>query len=338
MSFPCQLNSLKPNLSLCMQGNIKQEEFNKIAKQMRVLARSTPQDKYTLVRGLKDAPSSTGEGENVVAVTGDGTNDAPALKRADVGFAMGKSGTSVAKDAADILLLDDTFNSIVSAVRWGRHVYTSVGMFLQMQLTVNCSAVALACVGTVVNQESPLTAVQMLWVNLIMDTLAGLAFASEEPTKASLSQKPFSTAASPVTGTMLKNIVSQSVLQLVILFGLLWEGDALFSVESGRGMLMAGEGASEHYTIIFNSFVLMQIFNQINSRKIADETNVLDGLLENKSFIAITCLEFVTQVTIVQFGDGAVQTVPLSIQEWAACAGFGALSLLLRRALLTIKL
>lgn len=142
------------------EGNIRQDEFERVCSRVRVLARSTPTDKYTFVRGLS-ALSNNGK-RPVVAVTGDGTNDAPALKRADVGFAMGVSGTSIAKDAADIVLLNDTFDSLVAAVRWGRHIFSSVAMFLQMQLTVNASAVVLACVGTLFNQQSPLTAVQMV--------------------------------------------------------------------------------------------------------------------------------------------------------------------------------
>ncbi|KAH9148352.1 hypothetical protein AeNC1_019406, partial [Aphanomyces euteiches] len=126
---------------------------------LRVLARSSPKDKHTLVSGLKIA------GE-VVAVTGDGTNDAPALKKADVGFAMGICGTAVAKDASDIILMDDNFKSIVNAVKWGRNVYDSIAKFLQFQLTVSLVAVTTAFIGAVVLEESPLTAVQLLWVNL----------------------------------------------------------------------------------------------------------------------------------------------------------------------------
>ena len=137
---------------------------------------------------------------------------------------------------------------------------------------------------------------------------------------------------------MLRNIVSQSALQLSILFGLLWKGDVLFGVQNGRGQLMAGAGANEHYTIVFNTFVLMQIFNQINSRKINDEPDVLKGVLSNQSFLAITGIELATQIAIVQFGDGIFQTVPLGAGEWAACTGFGALSLLLRRALVSLEL
>jgi len=160
-------------------GRLKEEIGNKqmfkqIAKNLKVLARSTPEDKYTLVIGLKEIGS-------VVAVTGDGTNDAPALKVADVGFSMGITGTEVAKEASDIVLLDDNFSSIVTAVKWGRNIYTNVRKFLQFQLTVNCAAMFIVFLGGMVLGEAPLTSVQMLWVNLIMDTFAALALATEPP-------------------------------------------------------------------------------------------------------------------------------------------------------------
>jgi Ca2+ transporting ATPase len=148
--------------------------FRNVAKQLKVLARSTPEDKYMLVMGLKELNS-------VVAVTGDGTNDAPALKKADVGFAMGITGTEVAKEASDIILLDDNFASIVTAVKWGRNIYTNVRKFLQFQLTVNVVAMFIVFMGGVVVSDPPLTSVQMLWVNLIMDTFAALALATEPP-------------------------------------------------------------------------------------------------------------------------------------------------------------
>jgi len=150
---------------------------------LEVLARSRPDDKLTLVTGLKQQG-------NVVAVTGDGTNDAPALKKADIGFAMGIQGTDMAKEAADIMLLDDNFKSIVKAVMWGRNIYDNIRRFLIFQLTVNVVAVTVAIVGAAILKQSPLTAVQMLWVNLIMDTFASLALATEPPSKDHLKRKP----------------------------------------------------------------------------------------------------------------------------------------------------
>lgn len=171
------------------RGKLREEIGNKktfrdVAKRLKVLARSTPEDKYMLVTGLKS------EGK-VVAVTGDGTNDAPALKKADVGFAMGITGTEVAKEASDIILLDDNFASIVTAVKWGRNIYTNVRKFLQFQLTVNCVAMFIVFLGGVALSEPPLTSVQMLWVNLIMDTLAALALATEPPSDDLLLQQPY---------------------------------------------------------------------------------------------------------------------------------------------------
>ncbi len=159
------------------EGNdvVKNEAmFRKIASQLRVLARSSPEDKYLLATGLKQI-------EEVVAMTGDGGNDAMALKKADIGFAMGINGVEIAKEAAGIILLDDNFKSIVSAVKYGRNIFECIRKFLQFQLTVNVSAIILAFIGSVFLTDSPLTAVQMLWINLIMDTLASLALSTEPP-------------------------------------------------------------------------------------------------------------------------------------------------------------
>jgi Ca2+ transporting ATPase len=149
--------------------------FRDISKKLKVLARSSPEDKYLLVTGLKDEGS-------VVAVTGDGTNDAPALNKADVGFAMG-GGTDVAKNASDIVLTDDNFCSVLTAVKYGRNIYDSVKKFLQFQITVNIVALFIVFSGAIIFADPPLTAVQMLWVNLIMDTFAALALATEPPTQ-----------------------------------------------------------------------------------------------------------------------------------------------------------
>lgn len=157
-----------------------------MTKELCVLARSSPEDKFKLVTGLKQL-------EKCVAVTGDGTNDAPALRAAHVGLAMNLVGTDVAKEAADIMLLDDNFVSIITAVKWGRNIYDSIRKFIQFQLTVNIVALILCFLGSVILNKSPLTSVQMLWVNLIMDTFAALALATEPPSDEVLKRDPVST-------------------------------------------------------------------------------------------------------------------------------------------------
>ncbi|TMS02598.1 Plasma membrane calcium-transporting ATPase 1 [Larimichthys crocea] len=247
------------------KGEIEQERIDKIWPKLRVLARSSPTDKHTLVKGIID--STVLEQRQVVAVTGDGTNDGPALKKADVGFAMGIAGTDVAKEASDIILTDDNFSSIVKAVMWGRNVYDSISKFLQFQLTVNVVAVIVAFTGACITQDSPLKAVQMLWVNLIMDTFASLALATEPPTESLLLRKPYGRNKPLISRTMMKNILGQGVYQLVIIFTLLFAGEKMFDIDSGRNAPLHAP-ASEHYTIVFNTFVLMQLFNEINARKI----------------------------------------------------------------------
>jgi len=193
-----------------------------------VLARSTPDDKYLLVTGLRNDGS-------VVAVTGDGTNDAPALRRADVGFSMGITGTEVAKEASEIILLDDNFKSIVTAVKWGRNIYNNVRKFLQFQLTVNVVAMFIVFSGGAIFGDAPLTSVQMLWVNLIMDTFAALALATEPPTEDILNRRPYSRNEDIVTTTMWRNIFGQGIYQIIVLFTMLVTGETLLGIESYKG-------------------------------------------------------------------------------------------------------
>ncbi|XP_072438258.1 plasma membrane calcium-transporting ATPase 2 isoform X15 [Chiloscyllium punctatum] len=302
------------------KGEVEQERIDKIWPKLRVLARSSPTDKHTLVKGIID--SLHGERRQVVAVTGDGTNDGPALKKADVGFAMGIAGTDVAKEASDIILTDDNFSSIVKAVMWGRNVYDSISKFLQFQLTVNVVAVIVAFTGACITQDSPLKAVQMLWVNLIMDTFASLALATEPPTEALLMRKPYGRDKPLISRTMMKNILGHGIYQLTVIFTLLFAGETIFNIDSGRNAPLHAP-PSEHYTIIFNTFVLMQLFNEINARKIHGEKNVFDGIFRNPIFCSIVFGTFGIQILIIQFGGKPFSCIPLQIDQWLWCIVLG---------------
>jgi ATPase, P-type (transporting), HAD superfamily, subfamily IC len=264
-----------------------QEAFDTVWPHLRVLARSSPDDKLSLAHGLNQSLLFKDQklchdlfekynikifpDRQVVAMTGDGTNDAPALKRADIGFAMGISGTQIAKDAADIILLDDNFASIVTAVKWGRNVYTSIQKFLQFQLTVNISAVVTALVGAIAYQKSPLAAIQLLWVNLIMDSLASLALASEPPSSELLSRPPVNRSKSIITKRMMANILGHATFQVLVTLLLLFQGPKWLNLSPGHLVENQNGKNSVHYTLIFNTFVWMQLFNEINCRNLNGE-------------------------------------------------------------------
>ncbi|KAA0198336.1 Plasma membrane calcium-transporting ATPase [Fasciolopsis buskii] len=300
-------------------GKVVQALFDKVWINLRVLARSSPQDKYTLVSHIirsRAAPS-----RQVVAVTGDGTNDGPALKRADVGFAMGIAGTDVAKEASDIILTDDNFSSIVKAVMWGRNVYDSITKFLQFQLTVNVVAIIVAFAGACFLDDSPLKAIQMLWVNLIMDTLASLALATEQPSPELLERAPYGRTQPLISRQMAKNILGHSIYQLGVIFFLLTGAHLFIEVDNMTGIRI--HEPTQHYTLIFNTLVLMTLFNEFNARKIHGQRNVFSGLQRNWLFVVIWIVTFVLQVLLIQFGSYAFSTAPLTADQWMWCLFFG---------------
>ncbi|XP_023613700.1 plasma membrane calcium-transporting ATPase 4-like [Myotis lucifugus] len=322
------------NRLICNEkGEVEQEKLDKIWPKLRVLARSSPTDKHTLVKGIID--STVGEQRQVVAVTGDGTNDGPALKKADVGFAMGIAGTDVAKEASDIIITDDNFTSIVKAVMWGRNVYDSISKFLQFQLTVNVVAVTVAFAGACITQDSPLKAVQMLWVNLIMDTFASLALATEPPTDSLLKRRPYGRNKPLISRTLMKNILGHAVYQLTIIFFLVFAGEKFFDIDSGRNAPLHSP-PSQHYTIVFNTFVLMQLFNEINSRKIHGERNVFGGIFRNLIFCAVVLGTFISQIIIVEFGGKPFSCTKLSLSQWFWCLFIGIGELLWGQVISTI--
>ncbi|XP_071993412.1 plasma membrane calcium-transporting ATPase 4 isoform X5 [Engystomops pustulosus] len=315
------------------KGEVEQDKLDKVWPRLRVLARSSPTDKHTLVKGIID--STVVEQRQVVAVTGDGTNDGPALKKADVGFAMGIAGTDVAKEASDIILTDDNFTSIVKAVMWGRNVYDSISKFLQFQLTVNVVAVIVAFTGACITQDSPLKAVQMLWVNLIMDTFASLALATEPPTESLLLRKPYGRNKPLISRTMMKNILGHAVYQLTIIFTLLFAGEKFFDIDSGRNVPLHSP-PSEHYTIVFNTFVMMQLFNEINARKIHGERNVFENIFRNPIFCAVVVGTFAAQIVIVEFGGKPFSCSGLTLSQWFWCIFIGVGELLWGQLICTV--
>ncbi|KAI1628781.1 Ca2+-transporting ATPase [Exophiala viscosa] len=298
----------KDEESIVMEGpkfrQLSDTEMDKILPKLRVLARSSPEDKRILVERLK----SLGE---TVAVTGDGTNDGPALKMADVGFSMGIAGTEVAKEASSIILLDDNFSSTITALMWGRAVNDAVKKFLQFQITVNITAVILTFVSAVSNDSnhSVLTAVQLLWVNLIMDTLAALALATDAPTKAILDRPPQPKSEPLITVNMWKMIIGQAIYQLVVTLILYFAGMSIFSYEMHQ--------RTELNTIVFNSFVWMQIFNELNNRRLDNKFNVFEGIHRNFWFIGINCIMIAGQIMIIFVGGQAFSITRLNGVQWA---------------------
>ncbi|KAL8957992.1 MAG: hypothetical protein Q9193_004864 [Seirophora villosa] len=304
---------------------LSRTQMDQVIPRLQVLARSSPDDKRVLVKRLKEL------GETV-AVTGDGTNDAPALKTADVGFSMGIAGTEVAKEASAIILMDDNFASIVKAIMWGRAVNDSVKKFLQFQVTVNITAVFLTFISAVANenQESVLTAVQLLWVNLIMDTFAALALATDPPTPSILNRKPDPKSAPLITLSMWKMIVGQSIYQLVVTLILYFAGHSFMPYRDPRSGATAADTARDRHdqlqTLVFNTFVWMQIFNQYNNRRLDNKLNIFEGVHRNYFFIGIQFIIVAGQITIVFVGGRAFSTTPLIGSQWAYCLILGLLS------------
>ncbi|CAJ2505046.1 Uu.00g124400.m01.CDS01 [Anthostomella pinea] len=302
--------------------NLSKFAQNEIIPRLQVLARSSPEDKRILVRRLKDL------GETV-AVTGDGTNDAPALKLADVGFSMGIAGTEVAKEASAIILMDDNFASIVKALKWGRAVNDAVKKFLQFQLTVNVTAVALTFITAVSSSDegSVLTAVQLLWVNLIMDTLAALALATDPPQDSVLDRKPERRGSSIISITMWKMIVGQAIYQLVVTFVLYYAAYAIgIAAREGSDVL-----STRRDTLVFNTFVWMQIFNQWNNRRLDNKFNIFEGLTQNWFFVGINLAMCGAQVLIIFVGSTPFNISQLSPTQtgpqWAVAIILGLLSI-----------
>ncbi|KAJ3233229.1 hypothetical protein HDU81_002380 [Chytriomyces hyalinus] len=312
---------------IAMEGSrfrqMQPHERDEILPRLQVLARSSPTDKQLLVSALKKMG-------DIVAVTGDGTNDGPALKLANIGFSMGIAGTEVAKEASSIILMDDSFASVVKAIVWGRCVNDSVKKFLQFQLSVNISAMTITLISSIMDasESAVLTVVQLLWVNLIIDTLAALALGTEKPMNDVLDRPPETRTAPLISFLMWKMILGQAFLQVIVNLSLLFGGAQFFQfhalIDEG-GILGITSSASPLAleqrlllrTIVFNTFVLMLIFNQV--KRINGSLNIFSGILENPYFgcifVGVCCI----QAIIIQLGGVAFQTTPLNGSQWAFC-------------------
>jgi len=300
---------------------MSQEELDAVAIKIQVLARSTPTDKLALVKQHK----RMGE---VVAVTGDGTNDAPALKEADVGFALGLAGTEVAKEACDIVILDDNIQSMAKAVLWGRSVFWSIRKFLQFQLVVNVVAVSLNFISACAGEELPLGPVPLLWVNMIMDSMGALALATEPPRPDLMKQKPFGRFAPLINRGMYRNIIFLSIYQLVVCLVLQFAGGSIFDIT-------CAENDDDCHkiipSIIFNTFVFMQIFSEINARRIT-EKNVFAGIFHSYYFGTIIIITTIIQVLLMLLVGRtsvgrAIRIVTIPGSGWIASIVLGALIL-----------
>jgi len=276
------------------------EEAQKAVQHLKVLSRAIPLDKLRLVQLLQ----SQGE---VVGLTGDGTNDAAALKQARVGLAMG-SGTAIAKEASDIILLDDSFQSIVNAMVWGRSLYQNIQRFILFQLTINVVALGIALLGPFIGISLPLTVPQMLWVNLIMDTFAALALAAEPPHDDVLQQPPRPTNAFIISGEMMGNILTVGLLFLAFLVGFL--------------VYLQQDGITpRELSVFFAVFVFLQFWNLFNARCLGLTQSAFKGLWQNKGFVAIAFAIFLGQILIIQYGGTVFRTVPLSLSDWLMIIG-----------------
>jgi len=286
------------------------DEIRKMLPDIRVIARALPSDKSRLVRLSK----SVGR---VVGMTGDGVNDSVALKQADIGVGMG-SGSEVSKEASDIVILDDNFYSISNAIRYGRTIFKSIRKFIIFQLTVNVAAVSTAFFGPLIGIDFPLTIIQILWINIIMDTLAAIAYGGEPALVRYMEEKPVDREENILTKDMISSILTSGIF--ITAFGL------FFLSYTPIMDLFVRDGvpnAAVHKTVFFNIFIFMIIFNGFNVR--TERINILDHLIENKSFIIVMALILFLQVVFTYIGGTILRTVALNIEEWFIVVAFALL-------------
>lgn len=299
-------------------AELSDEEALDRVMDLKIMSRARPTDKQRLVQLLQQKGA-------VVAVTGDGTNDAPALNHAQVGLSMG-TGTSVAKEASDITLLDDSFNSIGTAVMWGRSLYKNIQRFIVFQLTINFVALLIVLLGSIVGTELPLTVTQMLWVNLIMDTFAALALASIPPSESVMNDKPRRSTDFIISKAMQHNIFGVGTLFLVVLMAMIY-----YFTNADGGMTV------QRLTIFFTFFVMLQFWNLFNARVFGTTDSVFKGLTKSYGMELIVLAILGGQFLIVQFGGAVFRTEPLDWQTWLIIIGSSSLVLWIGELIRLVK-
>ncbi|CAD8181544.1 unnamed protein product [Paramecium pentaurelia] len=356
------------------------EEFDKVYPKLDVLARSRPEDKYALVIGLQ-------ERGYVVAVTGDGTNDAPSLHKADVGIALGISATEIARESASIILLDDNFSSIVKIVLWGRNIYDSIKKFIQFQLTAIIVVVIITLSSSILIKQEVFKPIQMLWINIIIDSFASLSLATETPYQGLLKRQYYNRNESLICPKMFKHIIGQAIYQIIIILILIFYAHTFipefkgqedesqdyfdklqykysntyfdvnnklhicpnhqdycnlisynteYNINGSENYLSFYKKTyipSRQFTVIFNTFVMMQLFNFINARRIQDELNILQGIFSNILFPIIFLGILSLQIIMITFGGIVFHCYSfngLCIEQWLICIAFGFGGLIIR--------
>ena len=300
---------------------------------MRVLARARPLDKYKMVELLQGR-------DEVVAVTGDGTNDAPALKRADVGLAMGIAGTEVAKEASKIVLLDDAFSTIVKAVGWGRSLYENIQRFIQFQLTINVSALTIAFLGPFFGIRPPFTVLQLLWINVIMDTFASIALCSEPPRAGVMNLPPKRKDENILTPAMVKTILTTAVFFVLVMMGLLAGMHWLGWFAGARAPQKEFGLTTRQVSIFFSVYVFFQVWNQINARSLTPDMSGFHNILANRAFLLIVGTVAVVQVVLTSVKPLAdvFRVEPLSLLDWVLILAFTSTVLIFGEVVRRIRL
>lgn len=292
---------------------LSDEEALERVQDLKIMCRARPTDKQRLVSLLKKK-------HEIVAVTGDGTNDAPALNFADVGLSMG-SGTSVAKEASDITLLDDSFSSIATAVMWGRSLYQNIQRFILFQVTINLAALLIVFLGSIFGQTVPLTVTQMLWVNLIMDTFAAGALASLPPNPDVMNDKPRRNSDFIITPLMSKWIFGYGLSFVVLLIGMIYYFDAPEHLSQWFSYVAPADRERYFLSYFFTVFVLLQFWNMFNAKAFHTGYSAFRGLTKSFGFVLIAVVILVGQFIIVTFGGDIFRTMPLALRDWLIIIG-----------------